>query len=46
VTHVLHPDSPVFTSESLWIQLFFSLLVLLSIALGARIAVWLYRKII
>jgi len=45
VTNVLHPDSPVFTSESLLIQLFFALLVLLSITLGARIAFWLYLKI-
>jgi hypothetical protein len=45
VNNVLHPDSPVYTSESLLIQLFFSLLLLLSIVLGARIAAWLYRKI-
>ncbi len=44
VANVLHPDSPVMTSESLRIQAFFAALLILSIAFGARVALWLYHK--
>jgi hypothetical protein len=44
-TNVLHPDSPVFSSGSLAIEFFFSLLLLLSILIGVQIAAWFYQKI-
>ncbi len=45
ITNVLHPNSPVFTSDSLLIQVFFSLLLALSVLAGWQIAHFLYRKI-
>lgn len=43
IENVLHPDSPIFTSGSLRIQVFFSLLVLLSIGFGGLLA-WLFYR--
>ncbi len=45
VTNVLHPDSPIYTSGSLPIELFFSLLLALTVLLGFQIAGWLATKI-
>ena len=43
VQNVLHPDSPIFGSGSLRIELFFSGLVLLSLFCMLQIAVWFYK---
>ena len=42
--NVLHPDSPVFTSESTRIKLFFTILLVLALLLGAQVAGWLYHR--
>lgn len=42
--NVLHPDSPVFTSDSTRIKLFFIILVVLALLLGAQVAGWLYHR--
>jgi len=42
--NVLHPDSPVFTSDSTGIKFFFAVLVALALFLGAQAAVWLYHR--
>jgi hypothetical protein len=42
--NILHPDSPIFTSDSIRIQIFFVVLVLLCVLLGAQLAVWLRRS--
>jgi hypothetical protein len=44
-SNILHPDSPIFTSDSLNIQLFFILLLGLSVLIGWQITRWLYGKI-
>lgn len=44
ITNVLHPDSPVYTSDSLLIQVFFSILLVPSVLAGWQIAHFLYRK--
>jgi hypothetical protein len=41
---VLHPDSPVFTSNSLRIKVFFVMLVALSLLFSAQLAVWLEKS--
>ena len=43
VQNVLHPDSPIFGSGSVRIELFFSALVLLSLFCMLQIAVWFFR---
>ena len=45
VSNILHPDSPIFTSDSLRIQLFFGALLVLSLLAGWQVARWLARKI-
>ena len=45
VNNILHPDSPIFTSDSLRIQLYFGALLILSMLFGWQIARWLVRKI-
>ena len=45
VNNILHPDSPILTSDSLRIQLFFGALLVLSLLVGWQIATWLVRKI-
>ena len=42
--NVLHPDSPVFTSDSTRIKLFFIIMVVLALLLGAQVAGWLYHR--
>jgi len=42
--NVLHPDSPVFTSDSTRIKFFFTILVVLALFLGAQAAAWLYQR--
>jgi hypothetical protein len=42
--NVLHPDSPVFTSDSIQIKFFFMILVLLALLLGVQLAAWLYHR--
>jgi hypothetical protein len=42
--NVLHPDSPVFTSDSTPIKVFFTILVCLALLLGAQAAAWIYRR--
>ena len=44
VQNVLHPDSPIFGSGSLRIELFFSGLVLLSLFCMLQIAGWFYKS--
>jgi len=44
ITNVLHPDSPVFGSESTSIPLFFILLTVLTLLAAAQITWLLYRK--
>lgn len=41
---VLHPDSPVFQSDSLGIQLYFSGLLLLMLCLGFQVSLWLVKS--
>jgi hypothetical protein len=41
-TNVLHPDSPIYTSGSLPIELFFTLLLFLTLLLATQIARYLY----
>lgn len=43
IENILHPDSPIFTSGSVRIQVFFSLLLVLSMVFGALLAVILFR---
>jgi len=43
-TNILHPDSPIYTSGSLPIEVFFSLLLALSVLLGGQIAAFLVPK--
>jgi hypothetical protein len=43
VQNVLHPDSPIFGSGSVRIELFFSALVLLSLFCMLQIAVWFFK---
>lgn len=43
IQNVLHPDSPIFGSDALRIQVFFILLLVLSLVFGAQLTVWLYR---
>jgi hypothetical protein len=43
ITNVLHPDSPIYTSDSFLIQAFFSLILALSVLIGVQIAAWIYR---
>ena len=45
VNAVMHPESPVFTSDSLRIQLFFSALVVLLLLVGWQMARGLVRQI-
>jgi hypothetical protein len=45
IENILHPDSPIFTSDSIRIQLFFIVLLILSVLIGWQIARWLYGKI-
>lgn len=45
VSNILHPDSPILTSDSLRIQLFFGALVALSLLAVWQIARWLAQKI-
>lgn len=40
ITNILHPDSPIFNSNSRSIQLFFSALLLLTLVLSASVTVW------
>lgn len=40
---VLHPDSPVMNSNSPRIQIFFAVLVILSLIFGGQLAAWLHR---
>jgi hypothetical protein len=42
--NVLHPDSPVFTSDSTSIKLFFTILVVLALLLAAQVAGRLYHR--
>ena len=42
--NILHPNSPVFTSNSILIQIFFVLLVLLSLLFGVQLALLIKRK--
>lgn len=43
IENVLHPDSPIFDSNSRLIQVFFIFLFLLALLFGAQVAVWLRR---
>jgi hypothetical protein len=45
VNTVLHPNSPIFTSDSLRIQLYFLALLILMLLFGWQIARWVARKI-
>ena len=45
VNTILHPASPIFTSDSLRIQLFFVALLVLLLLFGWQIVRWLVRKI-
>ena len=45
ITNILHPDSPVYTSGSILIEVFFSALLALSILIGWQIALWLYQRL-
>jgi hypothetical protein len=42
--NVLHPDSPVLTSDSTRIKFFFTILVILALLLGVQAANWLYHR--
>jgi hypothetical protein len=42
--NILHPDSPVFTSNSMAIQIYFVVLVLLSLLFGFQLARWIKIK--
>ncbi len=44
IENVLHPDSPIFTSEAVRIQVFFVLLLVLALLFGAQFAIWLHRR--
>ena len=44
-SNILHPDSPIYTSGSLPIELFFTLLLLLTVLLAYQIARFLFSKI-
>jgi hypothetical protein len=46
ITNVLHPDSPIFGSNAVRIQVFFVILLLLSIGFGALLARQLYRYVL
>jgi hypothetical protein len=43
IENVMHPDSPIFQSDAVTIQVFFAGLVLLSVLFGALLAALLYR---
>lgn len=43
-SNILHPDSPIFTSESWRIQAYFAALVVLSVLAGWQITLWQLRK--
>ena len=43
--NVLHPDAPIFTSDAVRIQLFFILLLLISVAIAAQLAYWQYKRL-
>jgi len=43
VQNVLHPDSPIFGSDSVRIQVFFVALLGLSVVFGAILSYWFYR---
>jgi hypothetical protein len=43
IENVLHPDSPIYSSEAIWIQVFFSLLLVLALLFGAQTARMFYR---
>jgi hypothetical protein len=45
ITNILHPDSPVYTSDSFLIQAFFTILLLLALLTGWQIALFLYRRV-
>ena len=45
ITNILHPDSPVYTSESFLIQAFFTVLLILALLAGWQIAWFLVRRI-
>jgi hypothetical protein len=44
VVNVLHPDSPVAQSGSVRIQIFFAILLILSLALAGQLAFWIIKK--
>ena len=44
LTNVLHPDSPIFDSGSLRIELIFVVMLALTLVLGAQIAWWLWKR--
>ena len=44
IENVLHPDSPIFGAGAGGIQVFFSLLLVLSLAFGAVLGHFLYRR--
>ena len=43
--NILHPDSPIFSSDALRIQVFFIVLLALSVAIAAQIAYWQYKHL-
>lgn len=43
-TNVLHPDSPIFSSGSMQIELFFGILLFLSLAIGVVVSLLILRK--
>lgn len=45
ITNILHPDSPIYTSDSLPIQAFFTILLALALLAGWQIASFLYRRV-
>lgn len=45
VQNVLHPDSPIFDSNSLRIEVFFVILLLLALAAMGQIAAWIYARL-
>lgn len=44
IENVLHPDSPIFGSDAVRIQVFFIILLALALIFGAQLAVWLHRR--
>jgi hypothetical protein len=41
--NVLHPDSPVYTSDSLLIEVFFTVMTVLAVVFGAQLTAWFHR---